>query len=814
VIGIAALVAIHSFGNSLKVSIEEQSKALLGADLVFSSREPFSDEAEDFFKSLPGKSSREVILSSMVLFPKSGGSRLAQVRALEPGFPYYGELESIPQTGAAALAGGAGALLEESLMIQFNAQTGERIKVGELELPIAGALQKAPGENSMFATIAPRVYVPMALAEKTGLLRKDSFAQYRVYFKLPEMVDATALIRNFKPLLERAKISTETVAERKAKLGRAMENVDHFLSLGGYIALILGAIGVASAIHAHIRQKIPAVAMLRCLGCSIGQTFAIYLLQAVALGLIGAVAGASLGLLAQFCFPWVMAGLIPFKISLAFSWAPVFKAMATGFAVCVVFALLPLVTLRKFSPLAVLRGAAEEQLPVRDPAHLFLYAVIVAGLFWFARAQTNQLRYAIGFSGAILLSFAALGITSRIVMKLAKALNFPGLPYVFRQGLANLHRPNNRTFLLLLALGLGTFLVLTLFLTNANLMKNLFPVKETEQPTAALFDIQSDQAAGVKALLAQQGLAVLQDAPIVTMRLAAIKGETTAELAKNRARDLPRWILRREYRSTYRDQLDPTEVTIAGNWPPKKAPADQRTPISIEEGIARDMKAGIGDQLEFDVQGVPFECEIVHIRAVDWKQVKPNFFIVFPSKALEDAPGFHVMTTRVNSKAQSGAMQRAVVSAFPNVSIIDLTLVLDTINAVLTKVGYVVRFMALFTVGTGLLVLVAAIMTGKYQRMRESVLLRTLGATKKQVMQVQLTEYFLLGALGSLVGIILAQAGSWALARYVFKIDYHFAMLPSLIAIAAVSSLTIITGLLAMGASLNRPPLEVLRQAG
>ncbi|MGV3772926.1 MAG: ABC transporter permease [Verrucomicrobiales bacterium] len=814
VIGIAALVAINSFGHSLRANIDEQSKALLGADLVFSSREAFTDEATEFFESIPGENSREIILSSMVLFPKSGSTRLVQVRAIEPGFPYYGAMESSPTNAAAALAAGRGALLEESLLIQFNAQPGDTIKVGELELPISGSLQKVPGENTMFTTIAPRVYVPMERAQQTQLLRSDSFAQYRIYFKLPDMVDPSVLLKEAKPMLDRLKIGSETVAERKAKLGRAMENVDHFLSLGGYIALILGAIGVASAIHVHIRQKVPAVAMLRCLGCTIAQTFAIYLLQAVALGLIGAITGAALGLLIQYSFPALLSGFVPFEITLAFSWGPVLKAMAIGFSVCIVFALLPLVTLRKFSPLAVLRGAAEESAPVRDPLHVLLYIVIVLGLVWFARTQTNQWRYALGFSGAIIVSFLTLAIASRIVMWFARRLALPAFPYLFRQGLANLYRPNNRTFLLTLSLGLGTFLVLSLYLTNQNLMRNLFPVKKSEQANAALFDIQTDQRDGVKKVLQDQGLPVLQDVPIVTMRLASIKEETTAEMLRQKDREIPRWILRREYRSTYRDELDPTEITVAGQWPAKTVPAEGRVPISIEEGIAKDMKAGLGDYLEFDVQGVPMECEIVHIRTVDWKQVKPNFFMVFPSSALEDAPAFHVITTRVNSRAESGAMQRNVVTAFPNVSVIDLTLVLDTIDSVLNKVAYVVRFMALFTVGTGLLVLVAAIMTGKYQRIRESILLRTLGGSRKQVMRIQLIEYMLLGLLGSTVGILLAQASSWALAKYLFKIDFHFGILPSLIAIISVSTLTILTGFLATRGALNRPPLEVLRQAG
>lgn len=231
----------------------------------------------------------------------------------------------------------------------------------------------------------------------------------------------------------------------------------------------------------------------------------------------------------------------------------------------------------------------------------------------------------------------------------------------------------------------------------------------------------------------------------------------------------------------------------------------------MEKGIADHLKLALGDQFVFDVQGIPFTNEVVALRTVDWKRIQPNFFVVFPSGMLEEAPGFHILTTRVPSREASAAMQRSVVQKFPNVSVIDLSLILDTVDAILGKTTFVIQFMALFTVATGVLVLVASVLTGRYQRIQETILLRTLGASRQQVHRILISEYFLLGLLSALTGIVLAEGGAWALARFVFDAQFHFAVAPPIIAVVSVTTLTILTGLIANRGVLDTPPLEIIR---
>jgi putative ABC transport system permease protein len=806
VIGIAALVAISSFGENLRAAIEQQAKSLLGADLAITARDPFTPEMEELFAEIGGEQAREVIFSSMVYFPKSGGTRLVHVRALGKGFPFYGEFQTSPPAAATNFHSG-GVLVEETLLFQFESVPGDECKVGQLTLPIAGSLEKVPGENAVFSTIAPRVYIPLDKLDATHLVREDSLARFKIFFKLPAERDADALVRRLRSRLERLRLNSDTVEERKADLGRTLENLNRFLRLGGFIALLLGAIGIASAIHVHVKQKTSSVAVLRCLGCSVSQTFSVYLAQAIVLGLIGSLFGSALGLAVQYLLPKVVADFLPFQIETAVAWNAVFRAMAAGFAVCLVFALLPLMSVRRVSPLAVLRASYEPVSPLRDPAYWLLLVAAGAGLLWLARTQAGRWNYAFGLGAGLACAFLLLTLFAQILRWTARKFITPGWPFIWRQGLANLYRPHNRTLLLLLSLGLGVFLVLTLYRTNQILSTGLIPNDRSNQPNAALFDIQSDQVEGVKNLLREQNLPVLQDVPIVTMRLVSVKGQPTRDLLR---RGIPRWALRREYRSTYRDYLDSSEKLIAGTWPVRQTDTNV-IPVSVEEGIASDLKITMGDVFVFDVQGVLLTNRVASIRKVDWKRIQPNFFMVFPTNLLEDAPGFHIITTRVASRELSAAMQRAVVRSFANVSVIDLTLVLDTVDSVLAKVSFVFRFMALFTVVTGLIVLVASILSGRYQRIQEAILLRTLGASKQQVHRILLVEYLLLGLLSALTGIALAEGGAWALARYLFDAQFHFAFLPMFIALVLVTIVTILTGLLANRGVLDRPPLEILR---
>ncbi|AOS45029.1 Macrolide export ATP-binding/permease protein MacB [Lacunisphaera limnophila] len=813
VLGVAALVAVGSVRDNLRQAIEEQTKSLLGADLTVNARSEFPAEVAAYFGTLGEERATEISFNSMLILPTAGGpTRLVQVRAIEGNFPFYGDFDTAPAGARELLRGGMHAVLEESLLIQFGLQPGDKVRLGSAEYTVAGGLRAIPGEAMAVATMAPRVFVPLSTVGGTGLLQPGSLSRHRMYFKFAPTFDVNALERDLRERFKEQRYGYDTVEERKRELGQSINNVNSFLSLVGFASLFLGAIGVASAIQAHIRQKIPTVAMLRCLGASARTSFAIYLVQGIGLGLIGATFGAALGLAIQLALPVLLRDFLPFSLELAVSWTAIGQGLAAGLVVSVVFALLPLMEVRRVSPLLTLRSAFVPSAG-RDWWQLALLVVIAALVFGFAYWQTGRLRWAAGFSGALLISFGVLAGLAQAVSWLARRFTPRGLPFAWRQGVANLHRPNNRTLLLLVSLGLGTFLMMTLYLSRDTLLGQLRVVGGGDRPNLMFFDIQDDQVESLKKILQAQGAPVKDHAPIITMRIASVKGQAVADLLKAGDSRVPGWTLRREYRSTFRGALTNSEKLTAGTFTGRVGEGTEVVPVSIEEKLAGDLKVTLGDEIVFDVQGVPVRARVDSLRQVDWRRMQPNFFLVFPEGALEAAPKFHIMALRVADAAQSARVQQAVVREHPNVSAIDLALIIQTIDGVYTKASFVVEFLAFFTVVTGGIVLAGAVLIGRSQRVRESVLLRTLGATKAQVNRIMFAEYLALGTLGAAVGAMLAVGANWAMAYQVFQVKWTAPSPVVLIAgWAAVSLLTVTTGLLSNRGICDHPPLAVLRE--
>ncbi|HLP94677.1 MAG TPA: FtsX-like permease family protein, partial [Saprospiraceae bacterium] len=406
--------------------------------------------------------------------------------------------------------------------------------------------------------------------------------------------------------------------------------------------------------------------------------------------------------------------------------------------------------------------------------------------------------------------------------------------YVVRQGIANLFRPENQTVLLVVTIGLGTMLLSTLFLTQNLLLKQVEFSGSGSQPNMILFDIQANDKDSVAHLVQKHGMPLMQQVAVVTTRVESIDGQTKQQYElehpdpdsidtperqeERRGRRLPQesdrisnWVWDREYRVTFRDTLIDTESIVEGQWVGVHTPG-QPIKISISDGLQRSMKAKIGTRVVFNVQGARLDCEVASVRKVDFNRVQTNFLVVFPKGVLEPAPQFHVIVSKVKDAEQSARFQSELVRRYPSVSAIDLTQILRSVDEVLRKVSFVIRFMALFSILTGLLVLFSSIYQSKFARVRESVLLRTLGASRRQILGINALEYFLLGALSCLAGVGLSVAGAWALAHFAFQIPFEIEWWPLLLTFGVISSLTVIIGLLNSREVVQKPPLEVLRQ--
>jgi putative ABC transport system permease protein len=813
ILGIAALVAIYSLSNVLQEEIDEQAASLLGADLEISGNKPIAPALGTLMDSLGDRRSEQRSFSSMIYFTKNGGTRLIEVKALGGDFPYYGELETVPVSAGRTFRKGQQALVDQTLMLQFNAKPGDTIKLGTLQFVIAGTLMGAPGQTGLSASVAPVVYIPLAYLQQTGLEQKGSRINYRYFFKYDKAVDLDAVVNNIKPKLDQEGLWYDTVETQKEDIAESFSDLTRFLSLIGFIALLLGCIGVASAIHIYVREKINTIAVLRCLGAKASQAFFIYLLQIAGIGLAGSIIGAALGSVIQQFLPVVLKDFLPIDIKPGISWTAIGQGIVLGLIISVLFALLPLVSIRKISPLNSLRISFEHTL-VKDALKWVIYALILAFILVFTRLQLEGWTPAIFFTIGVVVAFLVLmGIAAMLTWSVRRF--FPSSwSYVWRQGLANLYRPNNQTGTLIVSIGLGTALICTLFFVQNILLNRVTLSASGSQPNMVLFDIQPAQREPVLALARQQGLPVDGTVPLVNMRLEAVNNVNAETLRKDSTSKMHLWIFNREYRVTYRDTIISSEKIVEGQWVGQADPSKGLVPVSLEQNFAKNNTIKIGDTLYFNVQGAMIPTRVASLRNVDWNRVQTNFLVVFPNGVLEQAPQFHVMMTHVPSVEASAKFQQALVTQYPNVSIIDLGLILNILDEILDKIGFVIRFMAAFSMITGLVVLISSVLISKYQRIQESVLLRTLGSSRRQIYAITALEYFFLGALAAFTGIILSMLGSWALAHYIFKTSFTPEALPVLIVFTLVCALTVAIGLANSRFIVSKPPLEILRQEG
>lgn len=698
-------------------------------------------------------------------------------------------------------------IVEPAILDQFAVKIGDEVEVGELRLKIIGVVDKPAPRGSRFSGFAPEAYVELRDLDRMGLLGTNSMASFQIHLEMPATVESKELKEQIRETFSDSSWRLETPEDRRENLGDALENFQRFLGLIALASLALGAVGVAGAVHAHVTRRIPTIAILRCLGCPGYLAFGIYFAQAVALGLFGALLGSAFGIALQMGLLEFFQDDLPVSISPSPEWKVVAQTTATGFAVCCGFALLPLLKIREISPAVTLRsggslkGGFFRSLPI--------YASLAGLLLIVARGDDLQWVRAFALVGGLLLAFLALAGVARGLMAVARRVVSKRWPYLLRQGISNLHRPGNQTLLFLLSLGLGTFLLVTVLSVGKLLNDRLTLQQSGDSPNLYLIDVQPDQVEGVKQVLEDQDLPLLESAPMVTMRVQSIRGVDVGK-----AKGVPGWVARREFRSTYRDSLNFTETIVAGELATERSSLSEVVPLSLEEDIAKDMGVGIGDEITLDVQGIPVQTRVTSLRRVDWSQFNLNFFMVFPPGVLEEAPGFHVVTTRTPTAAASGKLQRKLAGDFANVTAIDLTQILEAVRDILGKISTVITVLAGFTVLAGLPILIGTLLNGRDVRLKESVLLRTLGASAKQVRLILVIEYAALGLLSASTGILLAAAANASLAVFVFKASPWPDPTLLLIAFGSVTGIALIGGLGLSRGVCHHPPLAILRGGG
>ena len=817
-LGVGALVAIDSIADNVRSAVRAQSRGIMGGDVSFSADRRFPDSLRAVLDSVgrtDAKVGTVVTFASMAYAPRTQVTRLAQVRAVGAGYPPYGAVTTDPAGRWADLQQRQAALVSPATLIALDARVGDTLSIGYAQFEVIGTTNSVPGDPGLASAIGPRVFIAEKYVASTQLLGFGSRATFETLIRLPDGVQSPKWVALYRPEFQKANIRVRTVVQQEQNMTEAVARLADFLGIVGMIALLLGGIGVASGVNAFVARKVDTVAVLRCIGATGSQVLAIYVAQSALMGLAGAAIGAGIGLVIQFLLPFALRDTLPLDVQMHVVPRAIGLGLGIGVWVALVFSLRPLLALRRVSPLQALRRDADalERQRLKDlPSHL-VNAALIASVILLCIARSDGWRRGVLVAGGIGLALILLWASASVLIVVARRLGTTRLPYLARQGVANLYRPANQTRSVVLALGFGAFLVSTLYLVQANLLNQFEISADAARGNLVFFDIQDDQRVAIDSIVRAAGEKAVGATPLVTMKLSEINGKSLDAWSASHAIPRRHWALNREYRSTYRDTVVPTEKVVQGAWFASNGDTTAMPEMSFERDVASELNVTIGDTLTWDVQGVPVTARITSLREVNWGRFEPNFFAVFQTRALATAPKMFVLVAAVSSDTVIARIQRSVVTRYPNVSSVDLSLLRSTILQIIGRIALAVRFLALFSLAMAVPVLFSAVAATRRDRLREGVLLKTLGATRAQIGRILLAEYALLGLLGASAGMLLSFAGAWGLITFVF--DGHFApAIGSAMAIAgAMMALAIAIGMATGRDVFRETPMAALRES-
>jgi len=805
-VGVAALVAVGTVAGGLERGMGRSARALLGADVEVRATQPLGDEAGARLADLERRGGRLTRVRELNAMARAdaGGALLVELKAVEPGYPLYGRLVTEPDRPLDTLLGDARVLVHETLLARLGLAVGGRLHVGAAAFTVAGVIRREPDRSVGIFSVGPRVLMSSGDLDRTDLVRPGSRVRYRTLLRLPEGSSAEATRDALAAGIPDPGVRLLAYHQAQPGLRRFWDQLALYLGLAGLVALMVGGIGVAMGVHAFLRGKLATIAVLKCLGAGSDQVLAVYLAQTLGLGLLGSLAGAAAGSALPPALGTLLAPLLPADVSLAPSPGAIASGLAMGLGVTLLFALWPLLEARRVRPALLLRTPIEPAPPGRRPWAVL--AGIAAGLAGLALWQAGSLAvgglFIAGLGGAL----GALALGARLVVALARRGRPSALAW--RQGLANLHCPGSQATAVLVSLGLGVMLVVAVACLERSLGRQIAEVTRASAPAFFFVDIQPDQAEPFTRLVAARAGGPPELIPVVRARLAAVNGAPVPTDAG--ARRPERWYLTREYVLTWAAAPPERNTVVAGRWW-TPAEAAREPLLSVEEEIAGELRVGLGGTLTFDVLGVPVTGRVTNLRRVEWQSLGANFFVVLSPGALTGAPVTHIATARV-PRADELALQSAVVAAFPNVTAIPVREVLDRAAGVLGQVAVAMRVVAGGSVLAGLVVMAGALSVTRAQRRYQSVLLRTLGATRGAVARIFAVEYAVTGALAGVMGSALAAGLSWAVLRFVLEVPWAWA--PDVLAGGALAAVLLALGVGALGSwrLLGEPPLSVLRR--
>lgn len=813
-IGVGAIVTLRSVIQSVRATFDGEARALLTADAVINSNQAIKPELiakiDARLKNAGAESVNAIELATMTRPSdrSDGRARMVELRAVEAGFPFYGEMKLEGDVAYDhSLLRNFGVLVRPELLAQLDVKVGDRLTIGSQRFTIRGVITSEPGRRLGTFTIGPRVFVDAADLEKTGLIGFGSrIARQRLLKVPPAALDqlVTDLREDFKN--EFVRVRSYKAAEDA--LGEDFERSENYLSLVGLVIVILGGIGVSSVTRVFVQQKMKSIAVLKCVGARSSQLLAIYVAQVVLLGLAGSLLGVAIAAVTMQIIPSVLSGVAPgVEIDYGLTVPAVLQGLGIGLLVSLLFSLVPLLEVRHVKPSLLLRN---EQRPRRpDLLQIAVTAGVVAGLVGLTVWQAGSLRIgavvAGGFAATAIVLHLAGSLLIRAIRPLSKARSF-----ALRHAVLQLSRPGSQMRIVLLSVGLGSFFIIGVRSLQENLVTQFAVNINPTSPDMFLLDIQRDQVDPVKAAITtHQPGAEPRLLPVLRARVVGVSGRDVNLEDYEDVRG--RGSLGREYTITYRSHLEANERIVAGQmW--DHTPSEDAE-VSIEQFINEQFKINIGDTVRFDILGRVVSAKVTSVRVVEWSDSRAGgFMFVFRPGVVEKAPHSFVGFLRgPQDPAVRSRLQADLVNAAPNVSVIDGREIIDTIKSVVDNVTLAVTVVGTLVVLSGLLILVGAVAMTKFRRVYEAAIFKTLGATRRLIATVLLLEYGLLGLLAGAIGAGGAIGLTWAVSRYALDIPFTPLLGLSGFGVIATAVIVALIGVASSWEVLQKKPLATLR---
>lgn len=810
-LGVAAVTGVAALVASIESALRAQSRELLGADVSVDSRRAIPAEIDGFL--LPGGGERSDVRELTTLASHAEVSRLVELKAVAPSFPFYGQVTLEPRARLGELLTPLTCAVSRDFMGEVGLALGDTLRIGGQEFSIAAAVVDEPGRLDIAFTLGPRVFVNLEGLARTKLETFGSRIRYRALYRLPEGTREDWTQRAKRRITEEyadaAYLRVESHGDAQPTVRRSIERFANFLGLVALLSLILGGTGVAQIVRAWISARTQSVAVLRVIGFRPRDVLAMYLGNVALLALAGSMIGAFAGSLLPFAVVVAAPELIPKGHTVAWELGPLLQGLGLGLGVALTFSLPPLTAIWRVAPVRVLRSTVEP-LPAPRSVTVCALLVLIVGVFAAAWTQAQQLALAASFTGGLAVLALVLAGSAKALTMLAARVPRTGLDPYLRHGIAALARPGVGVIGATVALGLGVLVVVSMVLIDERLATRLRGALPADAPSVFLVDVQPDQWDGVAAKLVELGATATQSVPVLTARLSSINGVDVKELAARRADDegvgRQRWVLTREQRLTWMRELPKDNRVVEGAlW------SDPRCfELSLEQKFAEDLGVGLGDLLTFDVQGVPIELTVTSLRSVEWESFGINFFLVAEPGALDAAPHFLIAASRLEPEGEL-ALQRALAADFPNVSPVRIRPILEKLLAIFSRLALGVRVLGLFTVVTGLTILAGVASSSVVHRGREVALLKTLGLTRLGVVRLLGLEFALVGFVAGTIGACAAFALAYAFLEFVVETPADLpwiALAPTALAVALLSAAC---GLAASARALTSRPIESLR---